>query len=203
MANPTVKTRFQLKNDTEENWNKANNFIPLKGELIIYNAETGQNIDNARRFSRLKVGDGVTPVTELPFATQFSQADWDELDISSASYIKNKPSIPVILSDTSANWAQAVTFVPPENSLIIYTDASIRRDTLGNVIKLPGLKVGDGITTCINLPFLDAGTIMGLTSNEILVDKLPHSITFGANQQYVFDGSEDVTVPVYLGDYRK
>ena len=28
---------------------------------------------------------------------------------------------------------------------------------------------------------------------------LSHTLTFGANQEYVFDGSADVTVPVYLG----
>lgn len=32
---------------------------------------------------------------------------------------------------------------------------------------------------------------------------LDHKLTFGAGQQYVFDGSEDVTVPVYLGTYRE
>lgn len=33
--------------------------------------------------------------------------------------------------------------------------------------------------------------------------RLEHTLTFGAGQQYVFDGSEDVTVPVYLGTYRE
>lgn len=28
---------------------------------------------------------------------------------------------------------------------------------------------------------------------------LSHKLTFGAGQEYVFDGSEDVTVPVYTG----
>ena len=28
-----------------------------------------------------------------------------------------------------------------------------------------------------------------------------HKLTFGADQQYVYDGSEDVTVPVYMGQY--
>ena len=56
-----IKTRIQLKNDTEENWNKATGFIPLQGELIIYLT------DEVHPFSRIKVGDGVTPVTELPF----------------------------------------------------------------------------------------------------------------------------------------
>ena len=29
---------------------------------------------------------------------------------------------------------------------------------------------------------------------------LSHKLTFGADQEYVFDGSEDVTVPVYMGE---
>ena len=65
--NNTIKTRIQLKSDTEANWNKAgakagsNGFVPLSGELIVYTP------DATHPFSRLKVGDGVTNVTQLPF----------------------------------------------------------------------------------------------------------------------------------------
>ena len=62
MANDKViKTRIQLKNDTEANWNKAINFIPKSGEIIIYSA------DDSHPYSRLKVGDGATTVVSLPF----------------------------------------------------------------------------------------------------------------------------------------
>ena len=62
MANDKViKTRIQLKNDTEANWNKAINFIPKQGEIIIYSA------DDSHPYSRLKVGDGSTTVISLPF----------------------------------------------------------------------------------------------------------------------------------------
>ena len=61
MSSNTIKTRIQLKNDTEANWNQAQNFIPKAGEVIIYSG------DNSRPFSRLKVGDGRTVVTALPF----------------------------------------------------------------------------------------------------------------------------------------
>ena len=27
-----------------------------------------------------------------------------------------------------------------------------------------------------------------------------HKLTFGADQEYVYDGSEDITVPVYMGE---
>ena len=66
-SNNTIKTRIQLKSDTEANWNKAGpkdgslGFIPLRGELIIYSA------DETHAFSRLKVGDGSTNVVALPF----------------------------------------------------------------------------------------------------------------------------------------
>ena len=55
-ANNTIKTRVQLKSDTEANWNNTSNFIPLNGEFIIYSA------DNTHPFCRLKVGDGQTKV---------------------------------------------------------------------------------------------------------------------------------------------
>lgn len=107
MANSTVKTRIQLKNDTENNWNKALSFIPLAGEVIIYSP------DDSHPFSRIKIGDGAT--------------------------------------------------------------------------------------TVINLPFIDATTINGVDINNIVAKKLNHTITFGANQEFVFDGSEDIVVPVYTG----
>jgi len=61
MATKTVNTRIQLKNDTEANWDKATNFVPLQGEVIIYSA------DDTHPFSRLKVGNGETRVSALPF----------------------------------------------------------------------------------------------------------------------------------------
>ena len=66
-SNNTIKTRIQLKSDTEVNWNKAgpkegsNGFVPLMGELIVYTP------DATHPFSRLKVGNGVTNVVDLPF----------------------------------------------------------------------------------------------------------------------------------------
>ena len=58
-----VKTRLVIKHDTEENWNKAVNFIPYEGEQIIYDADT------AHPFERYKIGNGTDKVADLPFAT--------------------------------------------------------------------------------------------------------------------------------------
>lgn len=63
---PEIKARVTHKHDTEANWNKAINFIPLKGELIIYDS------DATHSCPRVKVGDGAETVINLPFITDLS-----------------------------------------------------------------------------------------------------------------------------------
>lgn len=60
MSKNTVHARIRLKNDTEANWNKST-FIPLQGEVIIY------NVDDTHPFSRIKIGNGIDQITNLPF----------------------------------------------------------------------------------------------------------------------------------------
>ena len=57
-----INSRIVHKHDTEVNWNKATNFIPKTGELIIY------DIDEFYDYARMKIGDGVTSVIDLPFS---------------------------------------------------------------------------------------------------------------------------------------
>lgn len=52
----TIATRVLQKTDTKANWDKATNFVPKKGELIVYSD-----------LRRIKVGDGVTKVGALQF----------------------------------------------------------------------------------------------------------------------------------------
>lgn len=56
MANKTLKTRIINKHDTQTNWAKAVNFIPKAGEVIVYTD-----------LHKVKVGDGTTKVSALPF----------------------------------------------------------------------------------------------------------------------------------------
>ena len=59
----TLRTRIQLKCDTENNWNIAGGrgFVPLLGEMIVYTA------DDQHNYSRVKIGDGITNILYLPF----------------------------------------------------------------------------------------------------------------------------------------
>lgn len=56
-----AKLRIRQKHDTEANWLKATTFVPLDGELIIY------DIDDLHSTPRFKVGDGTKTVGNLPF----------------------------------------------------------------------------------------------------------------------------------------
>lgn len=58
MANKTYQGRIVQKHDSSANWAKATNFIPLKGEIIIYND-----------LNKIKIGDGTTKVNDLDFSS--------------------------------------------------------------------------------------------------------------------------------------
>ena len=83
MANEKqLNVRIQHKHDIETNWQKATNFIPKAGELVIYDAD--ENFE----FARAKVGDGVTLINDLPFVNQ--QKDWNQNNEKANDYIKNR-----------------------------------------------------------------------------------------------------------------
>ena len=83
-----IRTRIQNKHDLEINWNNAT-FIPMAGELIVYDRETDAQgnvktvtangatvsaLPNGRTapytYERFKIGDGVRSVGDLPFADE-------------------------------------------------------------------------------------------------------------------------------------
>lgn len=63
MAGKQINARVITKHDKEENWNKATNFIPKLGELIVYEPDINFLTP------RIKVGDGLSTIKTLPFIT--------------------------------------------------------------------------------------------------------------------------------------
>lgn len=59
MAEKKLTTRIQQKADSKANWDKAVNFVPLKGEYIYYSD-----------LNMVRVGDGVKKLSELSFIAQ-------------------------------------------------------------------------------------------------------------------------------------
>lgn len=64
MAEKTFNSRIIHKHDVAENWQKATNFTPKQGEIIVYDRDENYN------YERFKIGDGVTLVNELPFVDE-------------------------------------------------------------------------------------------------------------------------------------
>lgn len=60
-----MKKFNNIRYDTEENWNRAINFVPPKGELIVYDGivEDGDYVV----MPKFKYGDGKTKLHNLPF----------------------------------------------------------------------------------------------------------------------------------------
>ena len=79
----TISARMQMKTDTALNWSKAINFIPKKGEIIIYEADSDYG------YERMKIGDGSTKVNDLPFV--IGEKDWLQNNPTASDYIKNRP----------------------------------------------------------------------------------------------------------------
>lgn len=58
LADKNLKARIVNKNGTSAEWEKATSFVPKKGELILYTD-----------LNKIKIGDGITKVNDLPFLT--------------------------------------------------------------------------------------------------------------------------------------
>lgn len=56
-----IKSNAIVKVDTEENWNKAINYIPDTFTILVYTYDYGS--------PKVKIGDGINKVKDLPFLT--------------------------------------------------------------------------------------------------------------------------------------
>ena len=56
--------------------------------------------------------------------------------------------------DTTENWNQHRDFIPMRGEICVYTDHGQIDDGYGNMIDVPGIKIGDGSAYLIDLPFV-------------------------------------------------
>lgn len=91
--------RIVNKHDVEANWLKATNFVPLLGELIVYDAD--ENCDH----ERIKIGDGKTNVNNLPFykhqQVMMSETPPEDTNILWVDTTDTAPDFEQITVDTS------------------------------------------------------------------------------------------------------
>ena len=119
-----IPSRIQHKHDIESNWNKAINFIPKDGELIIYDA------DDIYTYPRIKVGDGVTNINNLPFI-DINKPNKNEVILTSngASAIFDTVAFgddEYIIEFTAANENITASDIPYDNSASGLTSTSIQ-----------------------------------------------------------------------------
>lgn len=69
MAEKRIYGRSVQKHDVQKNWEKAENFTPLAGEIIVYDR------DENYTYERFKIGDGTTNVNALPFTLDLILTD--------------------------------------------------------------------------------------------------------------------------------
>lgn len=56
--------------------------------------------------------------------------------------------------DTMANWAKQPTLITEEAAIYIYSDYGGLVDGAGNIIPIAGIKIGDGTSYLIDMPFI-------------------------------------------------
>lgn len=101
MAEKEFNTRIVHKHDIQANWEKAVGFIPKQGELIVY------DIDENYDYQRIKIGDGVANVNDLPFWDKgiedklIENAPNLEADRGEPGYIENRPGYRKINKDVN------------------------------------------------------------------------------------------------------
>lgn len=82
-----IETRFngriRMKIDTTANWRNATDFIPLKGEIVVYSDYATKEVDGQTvNIPNFKVGDGLAYGIDLPFVS-------DDLRDSLSAHISN------------------------------------------------------------------------------------------------------------------
>jgi hypothetical protein len=56
-----MKARVSQLHKTEADWSKLPDFVPMHGEFIVFDP------DRRHKYARLKLGDGITKLQNLPF----------------------------------------------------------------------------------------------------------------------------------------
>ena len=140
MSSKSVKGVIIPRHDTAINWSMATNFIPKKGELIVYDIDTttydktvtigGKSYPvKSSDKVRFKFGDGETNVNVLPFATTevdltgYATEEWVR------EYVRKNPGGTV--EGVSEEWVR--NYVDNLN-IVAYVD---EREVIGNNIELP------------------------------------------------------------------
>ena len=131
-----ITSRIQQKHDVAANWAKATNFIPKKGEIIIYDAEYSASGEETQAV-RFKIGDGSKTVNNLPFAVIDYSSDIETLEQKVAN---NSTAIGALQENTVPKTRKI-------NNKALSSDITLGAADVGvNETTFPGLKKTGTVT---------------------------------------------------------
>lgn len=108
---------------------------------------------------------GSTPLGgSLSIPLQSATVDYNTLvnrpSINGVELVGNKSSadLNIVSENTTSGWNSNPQYLPKRGEICVYTDYTTIQDDMGNDITYPGIKVGDGNSYLIDLPFVGADT---------------------------------------------
>lgn len=120
-----IQSQLLVRRDSSKNWSIL--------DPILAQGEIGFDIDEGKH----KIGDGVTPWTELPYFVLESD-------------LTNKLTF---ILKTTQEWRRQTSLISQLNTIYVWTDY----ETIGegqNIKNVPGIKFGDGKAYVVDLPFV-------------------------------------------------
>ena len=184
-----INARIITRHDKEANWNKVVNFVPKLGEIIIYEAEL-EHIT-----PRIKIGDGVNTVRQLPFITdpyvtavagkKLSTNDYTDTDKAKVDAIPENPKYTDTVYSGSTDIGIDGQTIYNKGVVDVYSSSN---GTILNVV----VRKGPGNTE-------EDYTVHSIGLNAQLNDQVRQEITEMTRDQltdYISSGSEDGTIQV-------
>ena len=204
-----INSRIQQKHDVAANWAKATNFIPQKGEIIIYDAEYNASGSETQAV-RFKIGDGTRTVNNLPFAV----IDYN----NRITALESKPGLDKVGTVTSVK-ANGISFNPDTTGkvdlgnlgggsgpltfadVVVMTEAEFSAAYLAGTLQDDKLYLIEGETGTVNfvstadhIVYNNANSGLTATNLQGAVDEINSKIFSGSyndltNKPTLFSGS--------------
>lgn len=214
MTDKNIYSRMQQKHDVQANWEKAVNFTPLVGEIIIYDP------DENNLKSRIKIGDGKTNVNNLTFIGNEEALLYSEQTLTEAQKAQARENIgalePLVGSTDNITPSQVSEALREGRSIVIsYTDSTYGIMYFTGFLEVPALNTveSSGVS-----PYYDGNQLMTMrfTLEGAITDgdwyfrygqladysdipstlPNPNALTFNGAVTGTYDGSSPTTITI-------
>ena len=102
-----------------------------------------------------------------------------------------------LYAKTTEEWRQTPRLISEKNALYIYSDRDVETDPVsGQDINVPGIKVGDGTTYLIDLPFVDDIIREHIRNTDIHITPQERDFWNNKNRGFVEDGTQTLTLTI-------